>query len=435
MKLAIYMLPFQSHVSVLLSVAREMRRRGHEIVVLGLRDLEERVAQEVGMTFVPMCDREYPLGATRAALAPLRSMSGIAGTEFCINMLTHLCAAVLEDGPRALRESQAEALILDFSSRGMDAVAVSMDIPYVHISNAVHSDYSGNTPFWCYDWPPETTEEALARNRAGLVRLAKAAAPMHALLRSFLEEAGVDIAWSDLHALTSKLAWLTQIPPELDFKNSHWPKQLIHVGPLCQPPSMPDTNFPWHRLTGEPLIYVSFGTLQTDLFSLYEVVVKIARTKGYQIVLSTGGFPMDEKLKDIPDNLILVRFAPQVEILRQAALCITHGGVNTVLEALQCGVPLVVLPITNDQPGVAARVAYAGVGAFCRVEDLNPSNLSGLIDEVMQNPGYRARAKQLQSVLSYERSIVRAGEYIEKALASVVADHTEAAREHFAGSE
>jgi MGT family glycosyltransferase len=315
----------------------------------------------------------------------------------------------------------------------MDAVALSMGIPYVHVSNALHSDYSGRTPFWCYDWPPETTEEALARNRAGLVRFAKTAAPMQAMFRSFLEDAGVDIAWSDPHALTSKLAWLTQIPPELDFKNSHWPKQLIHVGPLCTLPDKRNVEFPWDSLTGEPLIYASFGTLQTDLFSLYEAVAEIARTKVCQIVLSTGGALLHENIKDIPENLILVRFAPQVEILRQASLCITHGGVNTVLEALQCGVPLVILPITNDQPGVAARVAHAGVGAFCRVEELTPANLSNLIDEVLNNPGYRARAKQMQSVMNQERSIVRAGECIEQAFASVVANHDEAARENLAG--
>lgn len=432
MKIAIYMLPFHSHMSVLLSIAQEMRRRGHEIVVLGLRDLEERVAQEDGMTFVPMCEREYPLGATRAAFAPLRSISGIAGTELSIAILTDLCAAVLKDGPRALRECQAQALILDFSAKGLDAVAVSMGIPYVHVSNALHSDYSGYTPFWCYDWPPDTTDEAIARNRAGLIRFAKTAAPMQAMLRSFLEDAGVDIAWNDPYALTSKLAWLTQIPPELDFENPHWPKQLIHVGPLCPPPHNSDTDFQWDRLTGEPLIYVSFGTLQTDLLTLYEAVAEIACARECQIVLSTAGSPLHERLMDIPENLILVPFAPQVELLRRATLCITHGGINTVLEALQCGVPLVILPITNDQPGVAARVEHAGVGAFCRAEDLTPANLSNLIDEVLENPVYRMRAKQMQGVLDQKKSITRAGECIERALASSVANHNEAAQDNFA---
>jgi zeaxanthin glucosyltransferase len=63
----------------------------------------------------------------------------------------------------------------------------------------------------------------------------------------------------------------------------------------------------------------------------------------------------------------MVNTAPQIELLKRAPLCITRAGLNTVLEALAQGVPIVAIPIGFDQPGVAARVAYHGVGEFVEV--------------------------------------------------------------------
>jgi len=88
-----------------------------------------------------------------------------------------------------------------------------------------------------------------------------------------------------------------------------------------------------------------------------------------QAVLSVGtNFNLDY-LGPIPANTIVVRIAPQMELLKRAALCITHAGLNTVLEALAQGVPMVAIPIGYDQPGVAARIVHHGVGEFVEIGD------------------------------------------------------------------
>jgi UDP-glucoronosyl and UDP-glucosyl transferase len=66
----------------------------------------------------------------------------------------------------------------------------------------------------------------------------------------------------------------------------------------------------------------------------------------------------------------MINRVPQIEVLKRAALCITHAGINTALESLAEGVPMVAIPIGFDQPGIAARIAYHGVGEFIEVEDL-----------------------------------------------------------------
>jgi UDP:flavonoid glycosyltransferase YjiC (YdhE family) len=86
-------------------------------------------------------------------------------------------------------------------------------------------------------------------------------------------------------------------------------------------------------------------------------------------------------------------------LLKRSALCITHAGLNTTLEALTQGVPLVAIPVTNDQPGVAARIAYTKTGAFVPLKELTVSRLTLLIDEVLQNPEYRDNANRLRQVI------------------------------------
>ena len=81
-----------------------------------------------------------------------------------------------------------------------------------------------------------------------------------------------------------------------------------------------------------------------------------------QLVISLGGGLEPERLGRLTGEPLVVKFAPQLEIVKRAAAVITHAGLNTTLESLAEGVPLVCIPMGNDQPGVAARVAARGVG-------------------------------------------------------------------------
>src|SRR5262249_58747608 len=86
-----------------------------------------------------------------------------------------------------------------------------------------------------------------------------------------------------------------------------------------------------------------------------------------QLVISLGGGQDPALLGDLPGDPVVVGYAPQLELIRRAALTISHGGLNTALESLEWGVPMVVLPVAYDQPGGGARGAWAGGGRANRV--------------------------------------------------------------------
>jgi zeaxanthin glucosyltransferase len=101
-------------------------------------------------------------------------------------------------------------------------------------------------------------------------------------------------------------------------------------------------------------------------------------------------------------------------LLKRAALCLTHAGLNTALEALAEGVPMVAIPIGYDQPGVAARIAHHGVGEFVEIGNLTAQHLSELIAKVTANPNYRVKARWFQKVLAETRGLDIAADIIER---------------------
>jgi UDP:flavonoid glycosyltransferase YjiC (YdhE family) len=81
-------------------------------------------------------------------------------------------------------------------------------------------------------------------------------------------------------------------------------------------------------------------------------------------------------------------------LLKRATLCITHAGLNTTLESLAHGVPMVAIPIGYDQPGVVARIAHHGTGEFLEVDELTTDRLRGLIEKVLHDPSYRGESEE-----------------------------------------
>jgi MGT family glycosyltransferase len=134
-----------------------------------------------------------------------------------------------------------------------------------------------------------------------------------------------------------------------------------------------------------------------------------------QLVISLGGGQNPALLDDLPGDPVVVGYAPQLDLIRQSALTISHGGLNTVLESLAWGVPMVVLPVTYDQPGVGARVESAGAGRSVPVARMTLERLSIAVKTVLRDPGFRARASLLRSRIEAADGLNRAADVIEAA--------------------
>jgi zeaxanthin glucosyltransferase len=167
-----------------------------------------------------------------------------------------------------LEATAVDALIIDPIQFYAELAPMNLGIPYIHVAVAIHCDYSGYTPLCIYGDRHQTTPQAIARNRKGVAKFAKMLG--NDGVKAYARSAGFEIDWEDPGFTLSKIAWLTQTPREFDFENSHWPSQFHHTGPFHDGKGRDEVNFPWDRLTGEPLIYASMGTIlngQAEVFS------------------------------------------------------------------------------------------------------------------------------------------------------------------------
>src|SRR5260370_18014095 len=119
------------------------------------------------------------------------------------------------------------------------------------------------------------------------------------------------------------------------------------------------------------------------------IVSALGKQNVLQLVLSVGDQVAPEQIGPVPSNAIIVKRAPQLELLKQTSVCITHAGLNTVLESLAQGVPQVAIPVTYDQPGVAARIGDKKTGIVTSLDELTADHISTLLGEVLDNGVYR----------------------------------------------
>ncbi|MBA8816573.1 UDP:flavonoid glycosyltransferase YjiC (YdhE family) [Microbacterium halimionae] len=169
--------------------------------------------------------------------------------------------------------------------------------------------------------------------------------------------------------------------------------------------------------TGEPYAYVSFGSFLSVRDDVLARVSAALSKIGMRTAIATGSTPTSA-LGALPDAWLVREYLPQVRLLGEASFAVTHGGNNSVTEAIGQGVPLVVLPFSTDQFAGAAAISRTGLGesldpnaatvdelaaSFARVRDLPDtarSLLSTIAAEQRETPGPQIAYATLRSAHS-----------------------------------
>ncbi|HEX6565367.1 MAG TPA: glycosyltransferase [Chthoniobacterales bacterium] len=413
-KIGFLSLPLAGHLNPMTALARKMQSRGNEVVFIGVPDIEP-VARAANLEFAPFCEKEFPRGYVAKSWGAVANKQGLDVIRYtCKELMPDLLRASLEHLPAKIEETGVDALVIDSVYLFLEIVPMHLGLPYVQVWNILHFDSSGSTPLSLYGWPHETSPEAQARNVEGLELLSELFGNAIPIAQSYAKRIGLEVDWADPAATVSKLAVITQTPKEFDLPISGLAPQFHYAGPLRDDEGRESIPFPWERLTGEPLIYASLGTLVNGLDKVYRTILEaVSQFPETQLVLSVGKNLDPSELEPFPPNTIVVRSAPQTELLKRAELCITHAGLNTTLESLGEGVPMVAIPIGYEQPGVASRIAYHGVGEFVELENLSTRRLAEQITKVRSNPSYRDKALWFQQIIKETRGLDVAADIVE----------------------
>lgn len=255
------------------------------------------------------------------------------------------------------------------------------------------------------------------------------------------------MAWSMLRNIGHLLTFYRirgQVKRELGVKSAGFPTIMSNEGDitLCytsaqiQPASdtMPtikfvgtalearnDTgDFPMARLEGKTVIYISLGTVINRNLDFYQACLGAFAEAEYVVVMSVGQHTDIDDLGAIPSNYIVRNFVPQLAVLAQSDLFITHAGMNSVHEGLYYDVPLLLVPQQLEQAMVAGRIQQLGAGKRLDQHQVSAQTIRQYAESILQDSSYAQSAGQLGESLRSSGGHTRAVDEIEAFLATKV---------------
>ena len=141
--------------------------------------------------------------------------------------------------------------------------------------------------------------------------------------------------------------------------------------------------------SGNPVVYISFGTLMHADKRFWKKLIAAFAGKRVEVVCSVGSEKLVRALGDLPSNVRAFAKVPQLTLLCRAALFVTHGGMNSVNEALYYGVPMIVLPFGLDQPLVGRELQRRKLGRVIAPRELTAERLWRTAKELLRDPEAR----------------------------------------------
>lgn len=395
------------------ALGRELRSRGHRVTLLQISDLEHKVLAE-GLEFYPIGQSTYRPGTMAETFMQLAQLSEMKALHYSVQFCQEMAEMICRDAPKAIATNQIDALLVDQLEPVGETVAQGVGLPFICISNgqAIHRRY--DVPPFFTPWSYRKDHMSRLRNIIAYAMLDRNCQPILQVINVY-RNAWKLLPYRQIYASLSRCAHISQQPAAFDFPIDNLPDHFHYVGPLRN--TSPQTvSFPYERLTGQPLIYASLGSVQNTKYHLFHAIAAACEGLDVQLVITHGGGMNIKEAQTLPGSPLVVGYAPQVELLSRASLTITHGGMNTILDSLSHGVPLVAIPITFEQPGNGARVRWTKTGEVIALKQLSIPQLRSTIQRVLTNPSYRHQALKMQEAIAQAGGVKRAADIIEQAL-------------------
>jgi zeaxanthin glucosyltransferase len=400
------------HLNPMTTLGHELQQRGHRVTLFGIPDARSKTLA-AGLEFWAIGEAEFPAGSSSASFAKLGELSGLAALKYTITLFQQLTIMLLREAPQAIESAGIEVLLVDQTSFGGSTVADFLKLPFISVASALMLNRETGIPPINTSWSYSPAWWAQLRNRFGYRLLSRITQPIVKTVAQYRQE------WKlpphlEPNDTYSKLAQISQQTAEFEFPRQHLPQCFHFTGPYSCPDSREPASFPFEQLTGQPLIYASMGTIQNQLSGIFEKIAQACVGLDAQLVIALGGGSDPASLSDLPGSPLVVGYAPQLELLQKATLTITHAGMNTALESLSNGVPMVAIPIANDQPGVAARIAWTGTGEAIELTKLTSSRLQAAVKRVLTEDSYKQNALRLKTAISRAGGVSRAADIVEQ---------------------
>jgi UDP:flavonoid glycosyltransferase YjiC (YdhE family) len=152
-------------------------------------------------------------------------------------------------------------------------------------------------------------------------------------------------------------------------------------------------------------VYVSFGSQIYHQPQLFRLLAEATKNLGAQVVFAAQQLHQSPEFADLPAHVLTCGYAPQLALLPRASVFVTHGGANSVMEAIRFGVPLLISPICNDQFHQAHYIQRRAIGEAMDLYDTSVQMCHEVLKRLLHAPDYRRNLEPITR--SYQRDGAR----------------------------
>lgn len=370
--------PEKGHLNPMVGVAQWLRRLGHTVGWLCIPEPAPRLESlGVEVLRLPHIEAAPPgIETGGEALAKL-VLDDVALGKWIRGLLLDAAPALLEPVRQVVRAFRPDVMALDGMQYAAVLAAHTEGIPWAGVSSAL--TLLEPRP----EIPLLRNVRALQDDRQALFR-----------------HHGFDARFRTCECLSPRLNVIFATEAFLG-PDAGVPPHTLLVGPSTPPePRGDEVPFPWERLGDKPVLYVSFGSQISYQPELFRLIAEAARPFGVTLVLCAGELAGTDFPSTLPGDVVAVPYTPQRQVLERAAAFISHGGANSVMEAMTAGVPMLLLPVCNDQPVQAHFLEKSGAGLAREPRTLTVESCREAIAQLLA-PESRMRERVLEISRSY----------------------------------
>ena len=339
-KIVFFCIPAFGHTNPTLGVVRELVEQGNKVWYYSYKPFKAAI-ESAGAIFLPCDDFDPP-----------ENLSAKDGAKIAKNIA--FAAKVLVDTTLSMDDAFYENLL---EIQPDCIVADSMALWGKLLAKKMNTKFVSSTTTFAFN---KESAKIMGQSLLSAIKMI-AAMPKISKELARLQEKGYPVNnILEIIANDQNTDTIVYTSPEFQPCSDSFSDKYAFVGPSIRP------IMHTFRKEQEKLIYISMGTVNNDLLPIYQSCIRALKETNYQVVMSVGDQIDLRKIQNDAGNISIYPSVDQIAVLQQADLFITHCGMNSVNEALYFGIPLLMLPQTSEQLGVARRVEQLGAGIILK---------------------------------------------------------------------
>lgn len=373
-KFIFFSLPAQGHTNPTLTIAQELHNRGHKVIYYSTNEFKKQI-EITGVTF-----RAYPFHLDYDK-AISRSVGKVA------KKLIDQTKKELSHHLEIIGKEKVDCILHDSVALPGKIIAHTLKIPAVSLitTPAYHPDIVKKYPRVFL----KLFSKSFLLDKEGIQALYE--------YRKLLKKYQIDVNFNDLLMNKEKL--------NLIFTSAYFHpcsdsfgKEYKFIGPSFIVKNGQDEVSSTLK-KNKKTVYISLGTVVNDNLKLYRLLLNTFAHTDYQVILSLGNRFTLADIGPIADNIIVKRYLNQLKVLQKTDIFITHAGMNGVNESLYYGVPMILIPDTEEQKLIAKRTAELGAGIGLNKKTITEKLLLAKTEQILQTKEYYINAKKIQKTL------------------------------------